>query len=217
MERELLDPGLESLRKALIRHYKSEIEKGTVTKERRDALKKWLLSQGTDYTVDELWDVTSTRFFVPVPRPIFQEASSDLPPPSIDSAPSHHKPHSRGREGALGSSPPRRPPSPESGSPRFIDWSTPSSSKAKAEDTYVHSYFDQIHGAVSFNRAARPPFFQQKEATPGPAYYNASDTRLRSQSPRTVISKGGKRLEKWGDSDTPGPGYYSPRLHIVPR
>lgn len=50
MERELgllLDPGLESLRKALIRHYKSEIEQGKVTKERRDALKKWLLSQGT--------------------------------------------------------------------------------------------------------------------------------------------------------------------------
>lgn len=45
----MLDPSFESLRKALIRHYKAEIENGTVTKERRDHLKKWLLSQGIAY------------------------------------------------------------------------------------------------------------------------------------------------------------------------
>lgn len=204
----MLDPGLEGIRRALIRHYKSEIENGTVSKERRDSLKKWLLSQGIAYTVDELWDVTSSQLFISAPRPIFQEARRNVLPHS------NSKPQSR--EGAHWSSPSRRSPSPESHSPRFEEWTGASSAKG-SEDSYVHSYFDHIQGAVSFNRAPRAPFFQVKDATPGPAYYNASDTRLRSQSPRTVIPKGGKRLEKWVNSDTPGPGHYSPRLHLVPR
>ena len=185
------DPSLIRLRNALIHHYKTEISLGKVTKERKNAFKRWLFSQ-----VDEIWEIGSDRLGSPG-RSGGKKRDWDQPAPLFEMIERESRGKRKGNEGVT--------------TFNMNSLSSPS----HPESPSVYSYFDHIHGAVRFNRAAKPSFFAVKEATPGPAYYTVDDRRFRSQSPRTVMSRSGSRLEKWGETESPGPGHYSPRLKIV--
>lgn len=202
-----LNPQAGSVKSALTRLYKFEVENGTANSARREALKRWVEDYSRTYTVDEMWDVGSGRQFGPTPdhrqarRQV--ERRFETSPLAV----------SRPEERPWGT-PPRRPPSPEDTDPSLP--TTKASREEATSHTYLHSYFDHIQGVGSFSRAKKADLNPQMH-TPGPGEYHYDEKRFRSQSPRVVIAKAAKGPATTEAQASPGPGAYSPNLRLVHR
>jgi hypothetical protein len=76
------------------------------------------------------------------------------------------------------------------------------------------SDFCHIRGSATFTRSKRP-LTKGNEGSPGPAAYRCDKDKLKVNSPRVMIPRGGKKGELFSVPDSPGPAAYYVMRHFV--
>jgi hypothetical protein len=81
---------------------------------------------------------------------------------------------------------------------------------------HAHSLSDFCHirGSATFTRSKRP-LTKGNEGSPGPAAYRCDKGKLKVNSPRVMIPRGGKKGELFSVPDSPGPAAYYVMRHFV--
>ena len=77
----------------------------------------------------------------------------------------------------------------------------------------IQSEFAYVKGAATFDRAKKPDL-HPRNRSPGPGDYDFDLGRLKAQSPRVVFPRGRKADKR---DLSPGPGQYTPRMHMIAR
>mmetsp|Transcript_28520 Transcript_28520/g.50641 ORF Transcript_28520/g.50641 Transcript_28520/m.50641 type:complete len:243 (-) Transcript_28520:1804-2532(-) len=82
------------------------------------------------------------------------------------------------------------------------------------QEAHSLSEFCNIKGAATFTRTKRP-LTKGHQGSPGPAAYRADKGKLKVNSPRVVIPKGGKKGELFSTPYSPGPAAYYVMRHFI--